>query len=101
MRHQLEQFELAAKDFPVTFERRIVRSPTGAAPSSYPYTCTPERRRLSGRPVLIASGGVDTWKMDIHPWWVGLTHGAGVTTVAFDQPGTGETGSRSTSTPTR
>ena len=25
------------------------------------------------RPVLIASGGVDTWKMDIHPWWVGFT----------------------------
>jgi esterase FrsA len=41
--------------------------------------------------VLIASGGVDTWKMDIHPWWVGFTQGGGVTTLAFDHPGTGET----------
>jgi esterase FrsA len=41
--------------------------------------------------VLIASGGVDTWKMDIHPWWVGLSQGAALTTLAFDHPGTGET----------
>jgi esterase FrsA len=34
---------------------------------------------------------VDTWKMDIHPWWVGLTQGAALTTLAFDHPGTGET----------
>jgi esterase FrsA len=34
---------------------------------------------------------VDTWKMDIHPWWVGFTMNAGVTTLAFDHPGTGET----------
>ncbi|HEY4794398.1 MAG TPA: alpha/beta hydrolase, partial [Mycobacterium sp.] len=40
--------------------------------------------------MLIASGGVDTWKMDIHPWWVGFTQAA-VTTLAFDHPGTRET----------
>ena len=28
--------------------------------------------------------------MDIHPWWVSFTMNAGVTTVAFDHPGTGE-----------
>ena len=51
--------------------------------------------------MLIASGGVDTWKMDIHPWRVGFTQGAAVTTLAFDHPGTGKPQSRSTSTPTR
>jgi esterase FrsA len=35
------------------------------------------------RPELIASGGVDTWRMDNHPWWMAVTQYAGVTTVAF------------------
>ena len=49
---------------------------------------------VSGRydqaPVLLTSGGVDTWKMDIHGICVALAHRLGVTVLAFDQPGTGE-----------
>ena len=41
------------------------------------------------RSVLI-SGGVDTWKMDIHGICVALAQRLGVTVLAFDQPGTGE-----------
>lgn len=49
---------------------------------------------LSGRfdaaPVLLVSGGVDTWKMDIHALCVAFAERLGVTVLAFDQPGTGE-----------
>jgi esterase FrsA len=91
MQHQLEQFELAAKDFPVAFERRIVAVPyRGGTVEVTVHLYSPDGDHAA-RPVLIASGGVDTWKMDIHPWWVGFTMGAGLTTLAFDHPGTGET----------
>jgi len=91
LRNQLEQFELASKDFPVTFERRIVTVPYRGGTVEVPVHLYSEDGDFAARPVLIASGGVDTWKMDIHPWWVGFTKGGGVTTLAFDHPGTGET----------
>jgi esterase FrsA len=91
MAHQLEQFELAAKDFPVAFERRIIAVPYRDGTVEVPVHLYSTDGDYAARPVLIASGGVDTWKMDIHPWWVGFTQGAGVTTLAFDHPGTGET----------
>jgi esterase FrsA len=91
MQHQLEQFELAAKDFPVDFERRVIAVPYRNGSVEVPVHLYSADGNYAARPVLIASGGVDTWKMDIHPWWVGFTQGAGVTTLAFDHPGTGET----------
>jgi esterase FrsA len=91
MQHQLEQFELAAKDFPVAFERRIIAVPYRGSTVEVPIHIYSADGDYASRPVLIASGGVDTWKMDIHTWWVGFTQGAGVTTLAFDHPGTGET----------
>jgi esterase FrsA len=101
MQHQLEQFELAAKDFPVAFERRIIKVSYRDGSVEVPVHLYSADGDYADRPVLIASGGVDTWKMDIHPWWVGFTQGAAVTTLAFDHPGTGKPQSRSTSTPTR
>ncbi|HZC93423.1 MAG TPA: alpha/beta hydrolase [Mycobacterium sp.] len=91
LKNQLEQFELAAKDFPVAFERRIITVPYRDGTVDVPVHLYSTDGDYSARPVLIASGGVDTWKMDIHPWWVGFTMNAGVTTLAFDHPGTGET----------
>jgi esterase FrsA len=91
MQHQLEQFQLAAKDFPAAFERRTVTVPYRDGSLEVPVHLYSADGDYAGRPVLIASGGVDTWKMDIHPWWVGFTMGVGVTTLAFDHPGTGET----------
>ena len=91
MQRQLEQFELAAKDFPVTFERRIITLPYRGGTVEVLVHLYSADDEYAERPVLIASGGVDTWKMDIHPWWVGLTQGAALTTLAFDHPGTGET----------
>jgi esterase FrsA len=91
LHHQLEQFELAAKDFPVSFERRTIAVPYRDGTVEVPVHLYSADGDYAARPVLMASGGVDTWKMDIHPWWVGFTLGAGVTTLAFDHPGTGET----------
>ncbi|HEX4558443.1 MAG TPA: alpha/beta hydrolase [Mycobacterium sp.] len=91
MQHQLEEFELAAKDFPVAFERRIIAVPHRGSTVEVPIHLYSPDGDYAARPVLIASGGVDTWKLDIHPWWVGFTQGTGVTTLAFDHPGTGET----------
>ncbi|SPM33115.1 Esterase FrsA [Mycobacterium rhizamassiliense] len=91
LQNQLEQFELAAKDFPVAFERRIITVPYRGGTVDVPVHLYSADDNHAARPVLIASGGVDTWKMDIDPWWVGFTGGAGVTTLAFDHPGTGET----------
>jgi esterase FrsA len=91
MQNQLEQFQLAAKDFPVGFERRIVTLPYRGRTVDVPVHLYSTDGDYANRPVLIASGGVDTWKMDIHPWWVAFTSNAGVTTLAFDHPGTGET----------
>ncbi len=91
LQHQLEHFLLAAKDFPVAFERRVITVGYRGGTVDVPVHlyCTDGNYRA--RPVLIASGGVDTWKMDIHPWWVVFTLGAGVSTLTFDHPGTGET----------
>jgi esterase FrsA len=91
LQNQLEQFELAAKDFPVVFDRRVIAVPYNDGSVDLPIHVYSADGDYAARPVLIASGGVDTWKMDIHPWWVGFTQGAGVTTLAFDHPGTGET----------
>ncbi|HEY3994360.1 MAG TPA: alpha/beta hydrolase [Mycobacterium sp.] len=91
LQNQLEQFELAAKEFPVNFERRVITVPYRGGTAEVAVHLYSGDGDYPARPVLIASGGVDTWKMDIHPWWVGFTMNAGVTTLAFDHPGTGET----------
>lgn len=91
MQHQLEQFQLAARDFPVAFERRIITVGYRDGTVEVPVHLYSADADYAARPVLIASGGVDSWKMDLHPWWVGFTRNAGVTTLAFDHPGTGET----------
>jgi esterase FrsA len=91
LQNQLEQFELAAKDFPLTFERRVIAMPYRGGTIEVPVHLYSTDGDYKARPVLIASGGVDTWKMDIHPWWAGFTMNAGVSTLAFDHPGTGET----------
>lgn len=88
---QLEQYQLAAEHFPVAFERRIITVGYRGGTVEVPIHLYSTDGDLAARPVLIASGGVDTWKMDFHPWWVGFTQHVGVTTLAFDHPGTGET----------
>jgi esterase FrsA len=90
MDRQLEQYELAAKDFPVHFERRMIEIPYRGETITVPIHLYSTDGRYECRPVLMAGGGVDTFKMDFHPWCLAFTMNAGVTTLAFDNPGTGE-----------
>jgi esterase FrsA len=89
--HQVEQFELAAKDFPVWFDRRVITSAYRGGAVEVPVHLYSVDGDLAARPMLMLSGGVDTWKMDVHPWCVGFAMNAGVNVLAFDHPGTGET----------
>lgn len=87
---QLEEYELAAKDFPVKFERRIIVVPYRGAEIEVPVHLYSVDGDYPARPVLLAHGGVDTFKMDFHPFCLGFTMNAGLTTLAIDMPGTGE-----------
>ena len=91
LQRQLEQFHLAAEDFPVHFERRIIVVPYRGGTVEVPVHLYSTETDLATRPMLVLSGGVDTWKMDVHPWCVAFTMNAGVDVLAFDHPGTGET----------
>lgn len=90
MDNQLAQYELAAEHFPVRFERRTIEISHRGGTITIPVHLYSSDGEYASRPVLIASGGVDTFKMDFHPWCLAFTVNAGVTTLAFDNPGTGE-----------
>jgi len=87
---QIEHFELAAKDFPVRFERRILAVAYRGGEIEVPVHVYSVDGDYPARPVLVAHGGVDTFKMDFHPFCLAFTLHAGVTIVAVDMPGTGE-----------
>lgn len=90
MGNQLDQYQLAAAHFGVRFERRTIDIAYRGATIAVPVHLYSADGHYASRPVLIANGGVDTFKMDFHPWCVAFTMNAGVTTLAFDNPGTGE-----------
>src|SRR5581483_7569973 len=71
-----------APQFPVRFHRQVHDVPT-------PLHLF--RRRIAPQPgVLVLSGGVDTWKMDLHRLAVTTALATGMLVVALDMPGTGE-----------
>jgi esterase FrsA len=84
---QLEQYRLAVPSFGVDFRRETLDSPGGAIPV---HLFAPDGVSPAA-PVILASGGVDSWKMDLHDLMVGLAVRLGVRVLAFDLPGTGET----------
>ena len=88
---QLRTYLAAAPAFPLTFERRVLEVAYRGEATPVPVHVYRRPGGSSAVPVVVMLGGVDTWKMDIHPWWVGFTQGAALTTLAFDHPGTGET----------
>jgi esterase FrsA len=87
---QVEQYTLAAKGFPVTFERRTVTTRWQGRVVEVPVHILAEPTATEDTPVLVVTGGVDTWKMDLHDMWVAYALGAHVRIVACDIPGTGE-----------
>ncbi|HEX3784540.1 MAG TPA: alpha/beta hydrolase family protein [Pseudonocardiaceae bacterium] len=87
---QLEQYQLAAPGFGVGFERRILELPYRGGTTPVPVHILTPPDLPSPAPVLLVSGGVDSWKMDVHTMMVGMASQARATVLAFDIPGTGE-----------
>ncbi|MTD17488.1 alpha/beta hydrolase [Nakamurella sp. YIM 132087] len=87
---QLEQYLQAAASFPVRFERRVLSLAGPQGQVDLPVHLYRSGGDDVPAPVLLFSGGVDTWKMDVHGWCIALAQHAGVVVLAFDMPGTGE-----------
>lgn len=88
---QLDAYLAAAPGFPLHFERRLTEVPFQKALVTVPTHIYSVSGNYEDHPVLLFNGGVDTWKMDMHGICVVLAQNLGVTVIAFDQPGTGET----------
>jgi esterase FrsA len=88
--HQLEHYRLAAPHFPVGFDREILELPYHGAPTRLPVHVLAAPNLPADAPVLLASGGVDSWKMDLHALFVAFALNARARVLVFDIPGTGE-----------
>ncbi|OHU21275.1 hypothetical protein BKG76_11425 [Mycobacteroides franklinii] len=88
--NQLEQYELAAPGFGVQFERHVLELPYRGNTTKVPVHVYAPFDLPADRPVIIASGGVDSWKMDVHGLLVLLATQLHARVVAFDIAGTGE-----------
>jgi esterase FrsA len=88
--HQLEQYLLAARDFPVDFEREILEIPFQGSTTRVPVHLLAAPDLPGDAPVVIASGGVDSWKMDLHTMFLALALNVPARALLFDIPGTGE-----------
>ena len=88
--NQLETYLKAAPSFPVKFERKTFALPYQGGSVNLPVHLFSVTGQYAGAPVLIYSGGVDTYKMDLHTLCVTLAQRLGITVLAFDIPGTGE-----------
>lgn len=88
--HQLEEYLLAAPDFGVDFERKILELPYQGGFTPVPVHIFAAPDLPADAPVMLASGGTDSWKMDLHGIFVAAAAQAGVRVLAFDLPGTGE-----------
>ncbi|MGW4442024.1 alpha/beta hydrolase [Streptomyces sp. NPDC004682] len=89
--HQAEQYALTSAGFPVDFERQVLTIPHKGATTEVPVHLLAAPGLPADAPVTLVSGGVDTWKMDMHPVLVTLAQQTGTRIVAFDLAGTGET----------
>ena len=90
-KHQLEQYKLASSGFPVSFERQHldVSYESETHQLAVHKLFAPETPKDA--PVIIASGGVDSWKMDLHQIFSQLAIFTKARVILFDIPGTGET----------
>ncbi|MFF8743871.1 alpha/beta hydrolase [Streptomyces californicus] len=82
---------MVAADPSIEFERRILDVPFAGTTTPVPVHLLGTPGLAADVPVILASGGVDTWKTDLHGTWAGLALATGARVLAFDIPGTGET----------
>lgn len=88
--NQRDQYLLAAPDFPVGFERRVLDLPYRGGGTPLPVHIFAAEGLPADAPTILVSGGVDSWKMDIHGVLVGLAQMRIGRIMAFDIAGTGE-----------
>ena len=88
--NQLEQYRLAAPDFGLDFRREVLDLPSRGSTTPVPIHLFAPHDLASEAPIVILSGGVDSWKMDVHGVCAGIATQLGVRVLAFDIPGTGE-----------
>ncbi|MDP9869029.1 MULTISPECIES: alpha/beta hydrolase [Streptosporangium] len=88
---QVEEYQLAAADFPVDFERHVLTLRHQGSRTQVPVHVLAAPGLPADAPVTLASGGVDGWKMDLHSMLVGIALQTRTRIIAFDLPGTGET----------
>jgi len=82
--NQLECYLKAAQSFPVKFERRMLAIPYQGGTVSTPVHLFSVTGQYASAPVLIYTGGVDTFKMGLHPVYVTLAQRLGITILGFD-----------------
>jgi esterase FrsA len=87
---QAEQYKLAAPKFGVHFGRQTLELPHQGSTTPVPVHLFARPGLAVDSPVLIVSGGVDTWKMDVHNILIGLAQFLPMRVLAFDIAGTGE-----------
>ncbi|MGW2873776.1 alpha/beta fold hydrolase [Kitasatospora sp. NPDC001225] len=87
---QVEQYVLAAPGFPVEFERRVLTVPHRGGEAAVPVHLMAAPGLPADAPLVLASGGVDSWKTDLHGMWEQLAFALPARLLLFDLPGTGE-----------
>ncbi|MGW3286115.1 alpha/beta hydrolase [Streptomyces sp. NPDC001002] len=87
---QLEQYRLAAPGFGARFDRYVLELPYRGGTTSTPVHLFTPFDLPADRPVVLASGGVDSWKMDVHGLMVLLATQLRARVLVFDIAGTGE-----------
>ena len=86
---QLKTYLKAAETFPFKFERKVeMVSYNGITTPIIYHIIYSENPKQS--PVIILTGGVDTYKMDMHNRGAYLSKAIGATIIMIDMPGTGE-----------
>ncbi|WP_416047091.1 alpha/beta fold hydrolase [Cupriavidus basilensis] len=90
LQHQLEQYGLWSREFPVDHERRVLHLPMGDTTTPVAVNIFSPKGAAPDTPVLLASGGVDSWKMDLPQIFLAFAQHASLRVIAFDIPGTGE-----------
>jgi esterase FrsA len=88
---QIELCLAMAAAEPIPFRRRVVEVEHQGArvPVTIHEYSRPDADPAHA-PVLLGSGGLDMWKEDLHALWSACVLSTGMSVLAFDVPGTGE-----------
>lgn len=89
--NQLSEYLAAAPAFDLPFERTAFSVPHRHESVTIHAHVFQGHGSPADAPVLVATGGVDSWKMDLHHLFLGVARRCSLTVLAFDLPGTGET----------